>query len=150
MILTLAATLAFQAQPMVDPADPSSVAAAMLDRGYRAEMSEDGAGDPLIISADGGINFAVVFYGCVDNRNCQTLQLAATYGFDEGTKPSADTLHDFDRQHRYTRTYLDEEGAPWIEMDIQVKDGPIERAEFDEALDIFLSNNSRFMTAIDF
>lgn len=135
---------------MVDPADPSTVAAALQDRGYRAEMSEDGAGDPMIISADGGITFAIVFYGCEDNSNCKTLQLAATYGFDEGKQPSAGALHDFDRGHRFTRTYLDEEGDPWIEMDIQVKDGPIERAEFDEALDIFLSNNNRFMDAIDF
>ncbi|WP_265529975.1 YbjN domain-containing protein [Sphingomicrobium marinum] len=150
MILSLAAALALQAGASVDPADPATVIAALQERGYRAEMSQDGAGDPMVLSSDSGINFAVIFYGCEENANCKTLQLAATYGFDGGKRPGADVLHEFDRAHRYTRTYLDEEGDPWIEMDVQVKDGPIEREEFDEALDIFLSNNGRFLELIDF
>ena len=57
--------------------DPSSLVRVMQNAGYRAELTKDNSGDPMIKSSASGADFAILFYGCKSNRNCTTIQFFA-------------------------------------------------------------------------
>src|ERR1700712_5923991 len=87
ILMAIAASMAMaqtaQAQ-LVSAATPPSVVRSLQGAGYKAELSKDSAGDPLISSSSSGTGFAVYFYGCAKNVACKTVQFSASY---ENTKP---------------------------------------------------------------
>ena len=62
-VLAMLGASAAQAQT-VSAANPQSIAAALQSAGYRAELTRDNEGDPLIKSSSSGTDFLVVFYAC--------------------------------------------------------------------------------------
>lgn len=67
----------------VSAANPASVVKVLQDKGYRAELTKDDSGAPMIRSASSDTAFLVLFYGCTDNKNCETAQLIARYSDPE-------------------------------------------------------------------
>ena len=51
--------------------DPSSLARVLQDMGYRAELTTDNSGDPMIKSSASGADVAILFYGCKSNRTAR-------------------------------------------------------------------------------
>lgn len=96
------------------------VADVLQERGYRAEIGKDSAGDPIITSGAGGVTFRIYFYGCTNER-CTSIQFAAGFDLDAGM--SLERVNEWNRRHRFGRAYLDEENDPYVEMDVDVELG---------------------------
>lgn len=126
--LVLAATLASgaaQAQAQEQELDKNGMTGPevvewLQKAGYKAELSKDSDGDPLIKSATGGQNFNVYFYDCANTR-CKALQFSA--GFDLKTPLSLDKSNEWNRENRYLKAYLDDEGDPYVQYDVNVNAG---------------------------
>lgn len=100
----------------------AEVVAALQDKGYRAELTTDSTGDPMIQSAAEGVNFRVYFYGCGgDPARCGAIQLVAAFDLEEGL--ALDRINLWNREHRFGRGYLDDDKDPWVEMDVDVELG---------------------------
>jgi len=124
--------------------DPQSVARALVASGYRAEMKKDGEGDPMIMSASSGTKFGVFFYNCTNHANCATVQFHAGFDTDPGKAPSLEKINAWNRTQRFGRAYLDNEGDPVIEMDIDLDDGGMSQPLFLDNLEFWVSVLAQF------
>jgi hypothetical protein len=129
--LTLAAAAPAQAQSLITP-DPVAIQSILQSKGYRAELSKDNSGDPMITSGVGGAKFLVLFYGCTNHVKCTTIQFYA--GF-EGTKMTVGDMNEWNKAHRFSRAYIDKDGDPCIEGDLDLDSGGMPRALFLDNLD---------------
>jgi hypothetical protein len=126
--------------------DPARIARAMQDAGYRAELTKDNSGDPMIRSAAGGTNFTVLFYNCENNRNCTTLQFRTAFATDQ--KRSLEVINTFNKDKRFARVYLDGDRDPVIEMDVNLDEGGVAVGNFVDNLKVFERLLGQFKQAI--
>ena len=114
-------------------ADHDQIAEVMKGAGYRAELKGEGA-ERYINSGAGGHSFSLLFYGC-DNAgdNCKSVQLYA--GFTAEKKPSLEAMNEYAAKNRWGRIYLDDDGDPCIEMDIDLEDGGMSKELFLDNLE---------------
>ena len=95
----------------------------LQDKGYRAELTKDSTGDPLIESSADGSNFSVYFYGCEGEPvRCDSIQFVAAFDV-EGEGMTLQDANAWNRDHRFGRVYLDDENDPFLEMDVDVEYG---------------------------
>ena len=132
---------------LVSAANPESVAQVLRDRGYRAELTKDSEGDPLIKSGAEGSNFLLLFFNCTGGKNCATVQFYA--GFDRDGSFSLEKLNEWNRTKRFGRAYRDNEGDPVIEMDVDLDDGGMSKALFEDNIEFWTSLVSSFKQFID-
>lgn len=140
-IAALGLAPAAQAQ-MVTSQSPASVASAMQSAGYRAEITTDEGGDPMIRSSSGGSAFAVFFYGCTKNRDCTTVQFFA--GYTEPANATLSRLNEWNTTARFARAYLTDKGAARIEMDLDLDVGGMSRQLFLDNLTVWTVLMSKF------
>jgi len=127
--------------------DPATVAAALQTHGLRAKTSTDKVGDPMISSASGGTTFEVLFYNCTDNRECATVQFHAGYDVDD---VSLETINAWNASQRFGRAYLDKEGDPILEMDVDLDDGGMSQLLFIDNLEFWETLLPKFESAIGY
>lgn len=138
-LAAFAATLvATPAMATVTAADPALVARAMVKMGYRAELGKDESGDPYITSASSGSTFLVFFFGCKKGVNCTTVQFFA--GFDKPSNASLAAMNQWNRDNRFGRGYLADNGSARLEMDLDLDDGGMS--------DLLFADNVEFWVAI--
>lgn len=126
--LALAAATAAHAQAgQVTASNPQSLVAALQSGGYRAELTKDSQGDPMIKSGASGSTVTILFYGCTKNVRCTNVQFYA--GFND-SKPSLDIINAWNRDHRYGRAYMDKVGDPVVEWDVDLDPDGVSRAVF--------------------
>ncbi len=137
-LAALAASLLFaggaQAQ-MVSAQNPQSVVGALQSAGYKAELTKDGTGDPLIRSSSGGSSFAIFFFGCTKNTDCRTVQFFAGY---PDKKPSFQSMNEWNAKKRFGRAYAADSGSARIEMDVDLDDGGMSRLLFVDNLEFWV------------
>ncbi|MCW4461136.1 YbjN domain-containing protein [Sphingomonas sp. BT-65] len=68
-------------------------------------------------------------------------------GFSK-TKMDAAKMNEWNRDKRWGRAYIDKEGDPVIEMDINMAPGGMERALFADSLDIWSKLLGEFRTRV--
>ncbi|HEY0957896.1 MAG TPA: YbjN domain-containing protein [Novosphingobium sp.] len=137
---------AAQAQ-MVTAVSPQSVVDAMQNAGYRAVLKKDSAGDPLIESSSSGSSFNVFFYGCTNNRNCRTVQFFS--GYKDPKNASLSVLNGWNANNRFTRAYLADTGSARIEMDVDLDDGGMSAALFEDNLEFWVALMAKFERTIN-
>lgn len=127
--LALAALLApaTAAAAEIEPARPETIRAVAARFGS-AVLDRDGFGDPLIVAAAGRINYIVEFYGCRNGRNCTEILLRASFVTDRAT---ARDMAAWNRAGHRGKAYLDENGAPHLEMDVVLAGGTSEANMID-------------------
>ena len=144
IIIAFAATFSFagkaQAQ-MVTAKNPQSVVSALQNAGYKAELTKDGTGDPLIRSSSGGSSFAVFFFGCTKNIDCATIQFFAGY---TDKKPTISLMNDWNSKKRFGRAYVTDTGAARIEMDVDLDDGGLSAKLFEDNVEFWVVTMSAF------
>src|SRR5690606_12630359 len=116
----------------VQAQDPGSIVAAMQQAGYRAQLTTDDVGDPLIRSSSGGSDFLVYFYNCTDNTDCRTIQFYV--GFSEPNSATIQSMNTWNKDNRFGRAYYDD-GIARLEMDLDLDDGGVSRALFEDNLE---------------
>lgn len=123
-------------------ADSQQIAALLKDKGYKAEIKTDGAGDPYIRTASGGYNFSIFFYGCDKGTQCKSVQFYAA--FTPATKPTLQEMNEYAGQNRWGRVYLDKDGDPVIEMDVDLEQGGMSEALFVDNFQYFEAVANKF------
>lgn len=127
--------------------DPDVIRTLMTDFGLIVEKDMDDSGDPRLTSRIDGTGFGVYFYDCTADTNCQSIQFSA--GFDLENPMSMQMVNEWNRGRRFGKVYLDDEGDPYIEMDINVDFEGVGRKNFDDSLDIWRLVLSEFRDHID-
>lgn len=77
---------------------PETVVAALQAAGYKAQLGKDNTGDPSVTSAAAGYDFDILFYGCENHVNCDSLQFRLTFSPYENH--SADLANVWNREKR--------------------------------------------------
>ncbi len=143
----LAVVSAAQAEQNVDATDADVLASIIRDLGYRASVTLDSVGDPLIESSVGGTDVSIFFYGCEKGRQCKSLLFKVGYDLIEGT--TLDVVNDWNETNLFGRAYLDDENDPWIEMSVNMMGG-VSRTNFEDTFDWWDLVVGQFEDHIDF
>lgn len=117
---------------VVTASDPRSVAFALQDLGYRAEVTTDNVGDPKIRSAIDGTNYSIYFYGCENNRDCRWIQFSTGFDLSKGTTLAS--MNEWNRTKLFGEATLDDENDPHISYFVTL-DGGMSRPIFDDTVD---------------
>lgn len=138
---TLASVLAIglampAAAAEVQAQDPDSVVWAMQKAGYKAELTKDSTGDPLIRSAANGSSFEVFFYNCTENRDCRTIQFHSAYRDPDMTLQS---INKWNADNRFGRAYIATTGSARVEMDLDLDDGGMSQELFEDNVEFWVS-----------
>lgn len=99
------------------------VAGVLQEAGYRAEITTDNVGDPMILSHAEGTEYSILFYGCSDGppAACRSLMFRVGFDLEEGMQPGG--VNAWNRENRFGKAWLDTEDDPFLEMDINVEGG---------------------------
>lgn len=124
----------------------AEVAKWLQDAGYKAELTTDKGGDPMIRSAAGGVNFNIYFYDCEIKPRCKAIQFSA--GFDLKTAMTPAKINEWNKGHRYLKAYLDDEGDPQVDYDVNINAGRT-KAGLDDDFAVWTSMIDDFTTFID-
>jgi Putative bacterial sensory transduction regulator len=102
-------------------ADVDQIAAVMKAAGYKVEIAETKS-DRFIKAEAGGYNYAILVYGCDDKgKTCKSVQFFVA--FDPKQSPTLEAMNKYAHGHRWGRVYLDDEGDPAIEYDLDLEKG---------------------------
>ena len=128
--------------------DPQTLVAALQAGGYEAKLGKDRAGDPMITSKASGTTYQLFFYNCTNNRDCATIQFHS--GYDMRTKPTLESMNAWNKGKRFARGFLDAEGDPIVEMDVDLDDGGLSRELFIDNVEFWATLVREFETHIGF
>ena len=126
--------------------DPASLARVLQDMGYRAEVTRDSSGDPMIKSTTSGTDFAILFYGCKSNRNCTSVQFFA--GFKDPDNGSLAAMNKWNADNRFGRAYQADSGSARIEYDLDLDVGGRSAALFRDNPEVFSSLVDRYRKSV--
>jgi len=138
-ILTAFAALALSAGASAETVvatNPQTIMTAMQNAGYKAALTKDSTGDPMINSSSGGSSFSVFFFGCTKNVDCRTIQFYAGY---TDRKPTLSMMNDWNSKKRFARAYMADNGAARIEMDVDLDDGGVSTKLFEDNLEFWVA-----------
>ncbi|MBN8501432.1 MAG: YbjN domain-containing protein [Sphingomonadales bacterium] len=112
-------------------ADVDQIASVLQSAGYKAEIKESAEekGNRYIRSSASGYNFTILMYGCDETyKNCKSVQFYTA--FTSKRPPTLDQMNTYARQNRWGRVYLDKDGDPAIEFDLDLEVGGMSEALF--------------------
>ena len=132
---------------MINASDALDVALAVRELGYKAILEKDSVGDPMISSKMSGLNFVILFYGCTDHLNCQSLQFSSSFDLTEGS--SAAAMNEWNVANRYGRAYVDEDNDPIIRYEFNMRGAGISTEVFEDNFAIWDSLPSDFKDHIE-
>ncbi len=120
---------------MLSAADPETMARYLQQLGYRANLTRDREGDPMIETGMAGRNVLIFFYNCTNGRGCEDIQLYL--GVATRTKLSLAEVNRFNLERRFARLYLDDEQDPILEQDVSMLAPGISAAAFRDTVRVF-------------
>ena len=130
MMLRHLTTFALAASALTSPAPAQIIDATseeafvefLQDNGYRAKLDYLENGRPVIDSADSGSNFSIYFLGCSgEKQECRTIQFHTGYDLPNGM--SMERVNDWNRTARFAKVYIDDQGDPDLEWDVNLEFG---------------------------
>ncbi len=136
------------AQEMINASNALDVLVAVRDLGYRATLEKDSVDDPMISSKASGLNYVILFYGCTDHQNCQSLQFSSSFDLTDGT--TAEAMNAWNNENRYGRAYIDENNDPVIRYEFNMVGVGISKEVFNDNFEIWESLLNDFKIHINF
>lgn len=127
---------------MVRAQDPPSLVRTLQGAGYKAELTRDQEGDPLIKSSSSGRNFVIFFYGCKKNIDCRTVQFVA--GYEDADAPTLSHINDWNANKLFARAYIAGSGRSRLAMDLDLDDGGIGYKLFEDNLEFWVLQMAEF------
>lgn len=121
-----AAPLAAHAAPVgSDGVSVSEVRQVMRGMGLTPTDSPQSDNLPGLAASYGGVNYDVAFHECDARGNCLSLQIYAGFTL---TQPIAlERINAWNQQWRFAYASVDTDGAPFVQIDIDMKDGSTEQ-----------------------
>ena len=127
----LAAMAALAATPALARnvvADVDLIADVMKASGRTAEI-KDVKGERFVSAEGGGYTYMILPFGCDDaGKGCKSVQFFIA--FNPKTSPSLEAMNKYARDNRWGRIYLDKDGDPAIEFDLDLEKGGMSDALF--------------------
>jgi Putative bacterial sensory transduction regulator len=111
---------------------PETVVSALQDAGYKAKLSKDDSGDPMVSSSAAGYDFDVYFYGCKDNKQCDSLQMRVSFAKDGANTP--ELANKWNKGKRFSQAYIDEKGRFVADYDVSTIGG-LTKVNFADVVD---------------
>ena len=121
---------AFAHAQMLDATDPTAIVEAVQAAGFRAALTVDRAGDPIIESAAHGRTFVVEFFGCDAGADCKYLVFRTAF-------PGGGTLeamNDWNAGQLVGTAFLDADGDPALDYFVSL-DGGVSRENLLDVID---------------
>ncbi|MCA0977440.1 YbjN domain-containing protein [Qipengyuania flava] len=113
-------------------ADLDQIAEVLHDHGYQAKLEGEG-NDRSIKTGMAGYTFVILPFSCEDDgTDCKSVQFYTA--FDPEKSPTLEEMNSYAAANRFGRIYLDHEGDPAIEMDIDLEAGGMSEALFMDNL----------------
>jgi hypothetical protein len=107
------------AQSLVTADDPEKILE--IARGFgSAELEREPDGTPRIRGRMEGSRYTIYFYGCKNGTDCSTIQFW-TYAPAPGNP--LDAVNVWNRQYRFGKAYIDDDGDIAIEWDVNLWGG---------------------------
>ena len=141
----LLAAPAVRAEETIDATDPEGILDVARHYG-EATLLKDGEGDPLINGSIDGTSYQLFFYGCSENRNCTTLMFTASWEVPNLTDKAMAT---WNRDKRFGNAYIDGDGFPTVEMNVNLLYG-VTRRNLDDTIDWWKLVLNEFAEYYDF
>lgn len=126
--------------------DPAVLELLMTEHGLTVSAGIHPDGTPELASEVDGARFRILFYGC-EPLPCETIQFST--GFDLPRPMSPVRINEWNRDRRFGKAFLDDEGDPFVEMDVNLYGDGIGRRNFDDTLDLWRQVLSDFRDFID-
>lgn len=134
--VALLSALSLNASPLsaqsIDASNPFDLMQLIRAEGYKAELSQDSDGDPMLKGRISDTNWSMFFFGCEENRNCDIVKFSAGYDLQNGV--SAAKVNEWNRSKLFGQAFVDEEGDPFIEMTVNL-DGGVSEENFADTFD---------------
>lgn len=109
---------------MVFASDPAAIASLLATRGYETRLGTDSYGDPMIETASQGVAWDMIFFDCDGGAACRSVQFVTGFDLEDGL--AVGRVNHWNRENRYAKVYLDREGDPFIEFDVNLEGGATE------------------------
>jgi Putative bacterial sensory transduction regulator len=111
---------------------PETVVSALQDAGYKAKLSKDNGGDPMVTSSAAGYDFDIFFYGCVENKQCDSLQMKISFVKDPANTPAL--ADKWNNKWRFSQSYINGKGLFVTAYDVTTVGG-LTNANFASMID---------------
>ena len=123
-------------------ADVQQLATALQNNGYRATVEGEGA-RRHVATGTGGLNFTIHPFGCnAVGEDCKNVMMKSWFDRDE--PPTLEAMNQFNARIRWGRAYIDFEGDPTIEMDLDLEDGGVSEQLFIDNIEYWDTALSAF------
>ncbi len=108
------------AQKTYEAVSADALALVLDSMNIEYEQRTDGVGDPLFAFEIEGYTVRLFTFGC-EGDTCSSLQMYA--GFSMSTPPALKDINKWNMEKRFSRAYLDDEGDPVVESDLDLEGG---------------------------
>lgn len=135
------ATLATPAAAEQVVADHQKMVTLLQAKGYKAELIK-GTDADYVRTADSGVPVTIFFFNCAKGKTgCTTIQFYT--GFTD-VKATLERINDWNKSQRWARAYVDKDGDPVMEMDVDMDFGGLSKELFYDNLGTFIALIPRF------
>jgi len=134
-----------RAGEIIDATGPARILAVVQGYG-EAALTTDNLGDPLIQGRIGEKRYDLFFYDCDNGRRCKSLTFSATW---EGGDVTDEMMAGWNREKRFGKAYLDEDGNATVEMSVNLHGG-VTRVNLDDTIDWWRLVLDEFADFFDF
>lgn len=107
---------ALAADALIDVRQPSQVADALRDAGYKAELKVNKRDEPYISSAANGSPFTIEFYGCKAKVDCGSFQFYGWYKKDP--LYTLELVNEWNARKRFLKIAIDSDGDLGMYLDV--------------------------------
>jgi hypothetical protein len=124
---------------LLDLRQPTVVADALREAGYKAELKTNANGEPYIASSANGSSFTIEFYGCTGLVACNSYQFASWYKADPLFTPAF--ANEWNLAKRFLKVAVDKDGNLNEDMDFTAT-GKTTYANFADIVDWYQTMDS--------
>ena len=108
-------------------ASVDEIATLLRSKGNKVEIRGSGEERYVWVANPDAYTYSIDVFSCdPGQKNCKSIQFHS--GFTAEKPVTADALHSYTRDHRFGRAFLDSEGQPAIQYDINMAEGGISEA----------------------
>ena len=120
------------AKGMVCASAPGTIVKVMQEAGFKAKLTTDRLGDPMIESAASGYNYELLFYGCENKRDCDSVQFYMK--FDKGVENTPAYANKWNVENRFIQMAAHPDTTLSLQHDVSTVGG-LTPANFKDLLD---------------
>ncbi len=117
---------------LICASDPATVVQALQESGYKAKLDKDSGGDPMVSSSASGYDFDIMFYGCKNHKQCDSLQMRVSFEKDGANTPLLANKWNSDK--RFSQAYISDKGSFVVDYDVTTAGG-LTKANFADVVD---------------